>query len=657
MQRHESPIRTTVHRWASASNRRRGAEEIAAGLALVLCSAIVGLGILRLPELLRFVGLPHEHAWLERGSLLVAGATIIGGTFLVALVRAIVRYRRRRTTDLALAHELDRQHRTDDLLATAIAVEAGNASGNSELSHAVAQHAVQRLPAFGKPVVGFREPSAPLCAIGIVAALVALIPLAAEADAEGDADAQSDAEAIATPALPAETLERLQQAAQELARFEHKPGLKDSAREKMAQVRKQLDSIEADPERSLSTLSKAEDALRELAEASRNKELFDEEKLDGMSSEELAEQMTRSLERGETDTAAAMAEQMAKRLEDANESEMRSMARALERALERTPPSSRASPQESGSEAGKSEAGGEEGKSESGKEGSESGKSEAGKEGSEAGKEGSESGKSEAGKEGSEAGKSASGSEAGSEAGKSGASRSEGSQSGGSERREAEDRARWRNKAEGLSEQLRSGDSGSARSELEKMAEEMGKRAGKESMGRSLDRALSEIRKARSQQLSEMNGEGTSGEGQGEGKKGQGKGEGKGKGEGEGEGEGAGGEPGEGKGPPQMGAPFGPPSGKPGPGGGAGSDEKGDPTELPEASAYAPEHVGTDPEGPAQGAVRVIRRFTEGYRDSREYGELHDKYNSIAESAVRQEEIPLTRRDYIRSYFQAVRGQ
>ena len=34
-----------------------------------------------------------------------------------------------------------------------------------------------------------------------------------------------------------------------------------------------------------------------------------------------------------------------------------------------------------------------------------------------------------------------------------------------------------------------------------------------------------------------------------------------------------------------------------------------------------------------------------------------DLGNSVAESAVRREEIPLTRRDYIRSYFQAVRGR
>jgi hypothetical protein len=676
-----------VHRWASASNRRRVAEELATVLASTLVAIVAGIGILRLPDALRLVGLQRTDAWPSDATLQLASAIVVGGTLLVVLVRAIVRYRRRRTNALALARVLDRKHQTADLIATAIAVECGDASGNAELSVAVTQRAAQQLPAFGKPVVGFRAPATSLAALGIAAALVALIPLAAEADADGDADATAADDAIATPPLSAETLERLQDAAQMLARFEHKPGLKDSAREKLAQVRQQLDAIEADPDRSLSTLSKAEQALRELAEASRNEELFDEEKLGGMSSEELAEQMTRSLERGETDTAAAMAEEMARRLEDADEREMRSMARALERALERTPPSSRSSttPGEPGSESSPSEAGSESSKSgaesgksgaeagaESGKSGSESGKSgsELGKSGSESGKSGAESGKSgaesgksgaESGKSGSESGKSGSESgKSGSESGKSGSasSRAESGQSGGSERREAEDRARWRNKAEGLSERLRSGDSGTARSELEKMAEEMGKRAGKESMGRSLDRALSEVRKARSKQLSEMNGEGSSGKGEGEGKQGKGEGKGEGEGLGEGAGEGEGSAPGDGDGPPRIAAPFGPPSGKPGPGGGDGADDtKGDPTSMPEASAYAPERVQTDPDGPAQGAVRVIRRFTEGYHDSREYGDLHDKYSSIAESAVRQEEIPLTRRDYIRSYFQAVRGQ
>ena len=107
-----------------------------------------------------------------------------------------------------------------------------------------------------------------------------------------------------------------------------------------------------------------------------------------------------------------------------------------------------------------------------------------------------------------------------------------------------------------------------------------------------------------------------------------------------------------------MGSPMGPPGGKPGPGGGDGkSDTKGSVQPSTEASGLAPERVQARRTGPAQGSVRAIRRYSEGYRDTREYKDLHDKYSSVAESAVRREEIPLTRRDYIRSYFQAVRGR
>jgi hypothetical protein len=59
--------------------------------------------------------------------------------------------------------------------------------------------------------------------------------------------------------------------------------------------------------------------------------------------------------------------------------------------------------------------------------------------------------------------------------------------------------------------------------------------------------------------------------------------------------------------------------------------------------------------GPAKGAVRLIKRFALGYRPGPEYRDLHHEYEEIAEAAVRREAIPLTRRDYIRSYFEAVR--
>jgi hypothetical protein len=106
-----------------------------------------------------------------------------------------------------------------------------------------------------------------------------------------------------------------------------------------------------------------------------------------------------------------------------------------------------------------------------------------------------------------------------------------------------------------------------------------------------------------------------------------------------------------------MGLGLGPPSGKPGPGGGPGSEAYGETRDLPEASMFGAERVDAQKRGPAQGNVRIIQRASEGHRDTREYRDLHGRYESIAESAVRREEIPLTRRDYIRNYFQAVRGR
>jgi hypothetical protein len=97
------------------------------------------------------------------------------------------------------------------------------------------------------------------------------------------------------------------------------------------------------------------------------------------------------------------------------------------------------------------------------------------------------------------------------------------------------------------------------------------------------------------------------------------------------------------------------PGGKPGPGGGSGSDELGDPREAPLMSLHGAEKVEAGSDGSTQGSVSVIQRFTEGHRDDREYEDLHHQYESVAESAVRREQIPLTRRDYIRNYFQAVR--
>ncbi|MBK8238070.1 MAG: hypothetical protein IPK74_21285 [Deltaproteobacteria bacterium] len=63
----------------------------------------------------------------------------------------------------------------------------------------------------------------------------------------------------------------------------------------------------------------------------------------------------------------------------------------------------------------------------------------------------------------------------------------------------------------------------------------------------------------------------------------------------------------------------------------------------------------TPSDGPARGAVRYIKRFAEGLRAGHEYADVHREYEDVAEAAIRRENIPLTRRDYVRRYFEAVR--
>ncbi len=647
-------IQPKLGRWASSSNLRRLGEEVSAAAGVVAAAAVLAIGLQRLPAAATWIGWDLAEVWSAR--LRLGGIAVVGLAAASTFVRAFVRYRRRRIDATKMARRIDTRDETSDLFSTALAAETGTTRGAAGLSQAVSARAAAQLPSVAPPIVGFTEPAGPLAAVGIAAALVALLPIdaIAEADAAGPPSAQDDA--LASPPLPEEVLEALEKRAEDLARLEFTPGIDKRAQEKIAEARRRLESLSDDPDRSLSNLAKAQQALEELEEQARSRGLHDRRALERMSPSELAEQMTRAMERGQTDTAAAMAEALAKQLEEAEDAEMNQAARALERALRRNPARDPApgDPQRSpGSPSG----------------------DEASPSGSETPDSASRSGTrtSPAGRESAADGGST--------------PRTPEPRS----RAEAEDRARWRNRAEELAENLRDQDSGSARAGLQELAEQMRERSGSQSSERTLDEAADEVRRARQRQLSEMNGDGepegagqggSPGEGEGEGQ-GQGQGEsagagesagdgesagspgaegspsGPGPGEGAGEGRGGGAPGGPGEGPPSLGGPLGGrPSGKPGPGGGDGRDDtKGASRELPSASTQAPERVEARPTGPAQGSVRAIRRYSEGYRDNRDYQSLHDKYESIAESAVRREEIPLTRRDYIRSYFQAVRGR
>jgi hypothetical protein len=563
-------IATQIQRWTRGTNRRRLAEELLRALGWALIVGVVAFGIWGVPHVLTAFGI-DVPSWLPGGRALgIAAAILGGGGFLAAAVRALVRYRRIRTDDLGIARRLDRRGGSGDLLATALAVERGTVSGSPELQVVVHGKATAAIGRVDRPVETFRAPGRVLLGAGSLTALAIgvtlLLPhiddlgwsLASASEDDTDTDAEAEEE---VPPLSEATSEALKKAVEKLERYEQNPGLRRSAKEQLATAREHLQRAMTDPKHALSSLSRAEQALRELAKEARKQGLFDQEQLQQMSQEEVTKQMSEAMKRGEHDTAAAMADELARRMDEASESELREMAEAFKENFEPAP----------------------------------------GDSGSKSSSESGESG----------------------ESGESAAERQE----------------RWNKQLEEMAESMRKGESGSSSSEMREMGKELGRESGRSpgSMERGLDDMRSEIEKARGDRLSEMNGEG---EGEGKGESGKGKGEGKGEGEGEG---------GEGEG-------EGPPSGKPGPGGGEGTHNY-PPLGFDNPGSIPGEKIDTPNAGAQKGAIRIIQRASQGGPSGQQYEDLHHEYSDVAEAAVRREEIPLTRRDYIKNYFEAVRPQ
>ena len=566
-------IATQIERWTRGTNRRRLAEELLRALGWALIVGVVAFGIWGVPHVLTAFGI-DVPTWLPGGrALSIAAAILGGGGFFAAAVRALVRYRRIRTDDLGIARRLDRQSGSGDLLATALAVERGTVSGSPELQVVVHGKATAAIGQVERPVEGFRAPGRVLLGAGSLTALAIgvtlLLPhlddlgwsLASAAEEDESAEAEAEEEA---PPLSEATQEALKKAVEKLERYEQNPALRRSAKEQLATAREHLQRAMTDPKHALSSLSRAEQALRELAKEARKQGLFDKEQMQQMSNEDVAKQMSEAMKKGEHDTAAAMADELARRMDEADERELREMAEAFKKNFEPA-----------------------------------------------TGDSGSKSSTEKSG-----------------ESGQSGES--------AEERKE-----RWNKQLEEMAESMRKGESGMSSSEMREMGKELGRESGRSpgSMERGLDDMRSEIEKARGDRLSEMNGEGE-GEGEGEGKSGKGKGEGKGEGEGEG---------GEGEG-------EGPPSGKPGPGGGEGTHNY-PPLGFDSPGGIKSEQIDTPNAGAQKGAIRIIQRASQGGPSGQQYEDLHHEYSEVAEAAVRREEIPLTRRDYIKNYFEAVRPQ
>jgi hypothetical protein len=56
-----------------------------------------------------------------------------------------------------------------------------------------------------------------------------------------------------------------------------------------------------------------------------------------------------------------------------------------------------------------------------------------------------------------------------------------------------------------------------------------------------------------------------------------------------------------------------------------------------------------------EGVIRAIAEHAQGDHRATQFGPVRDHYGAIAESAIHRDDIPLTRRDFIQSYFEALR--
>jgi hypothetical protein len=80
------------------------------------------------------------------------------------------------------------------------------------------------------------------------------------------------------------------------------------------------------------------------------------------------------------------------------------------------------------------------------------------------------------------------------------------------------------------------------------------------------------------------------------------------------------------------------------------------PSGAQEPETVMAEEVKTDPPpGTPDGIVRAIKEHSAGEHTATAFGAIRDHYAAVAEAVMHRDEIPLTRRDFIQRYFEALR--
>jgi hypothetical protein len=211
-------------------------------------------------------------------------------------------------------------------------------------------------------------------------------------------------------------------------------------------------------------------------------------------------------------------------------------------------------------------------------------------------------------------------------------------------------------------DQLRAGDIDRARALLDDLAKAAPGGRGRTPDPRSMAldnarRALSALRAGQRAALNARAGSGSgsgsgTGSGSGSGRTGMGTGTGSGSGSGSGMGMAMGSGSGSGSGsgvgvlvPDQF-----------GPWGTSGLKTPGSPSGAKDPGAVAAEQVETTPQVSPEGVIKAIAEHAAGEHVSEQFGPVRDHYEALAEAAIHRDEIPLTRRDFIQRYFQALRN-
>lgn len=208
-------------------------------------------------------------------------------------------------------------------------------------------------------------------------------------------------------------------------------------------------------------------------------------------------------------------------------------------------------------------------------------------------------------------------------------------------------------------DQLRSGDIDRAKALLDDLAKAApgtpGARPGDPRQAQ-LDNARRALAALRAAQRSALNS-GAPKPGSGSGSSGSGSGSGSGMAMGTGSGSGSGSGAGMKPGPPGAGSGVGVvvPD-QFGPWGTSGLKAPGSPSGAKDPGSVAAERVDATTQISPEGVIKAIAEHAAGEHVSEQFGPVADHYAALAEAAIRRDEIPLTRRDFIQRYFEALRN-